>query len=293
MAEPAAIGVFSPGAMGAALGRAWQRGGARVVTTVAGRSARTRALADGLELLGGLGEVVDAAGAVILIGPPGEAPAMAAALVAACRERGRRPLVAELNALAPAAVRRIGEDFLALGCEFVDGAISGPPPREGGHTRLYLSGAGAGRLAGLAAPGVLARVVGAEVGAASAVKMSTASIYKGLVALLLHALYTARANGVTELVLADLEAARLDRIVGEAGGRIAEAGSKAARFADEMREIAATQAAAGLTPLLFDAFAAVYEAVALTPLAELSPEQAAAVTDLGDALARLDARGSA
>ncbi|MGI8417298.1 MAG: hypothetical protein ACR2P2_14065 [Nakamurella sp.] len=44
MTSPPTIGIVSPGAMGSALGGAWQRGGARVVDTVAGRSERTRAL---------------------------------------------------------------------------------------------------------------------------------------------------------------------------------------------------------------------------------------------------------
>ena len=52
--------------------------------------------------------------------------------------------------------------------------------------------------------GVETIVVGAHVGAASAVKMSTASVYKGTSALLAHALLTADANGVLEHVLRDL-----------------------------------------------------------------------------------------
>jgi hypothetical protein len=39
-----------------------------------------------------------------------------------------------------------------------------------------------------------------------------------------------------------------------------------------MREIAATQAAAGLTPALFEAMAEVYAALARRPLAQEAPE---------------------
>ena len=42
------IGIVSAGAMGSALGRAWAAGGAEVVTSLAGRSERTRRLAQGL-----------------------------------------------------------------------------------------------------------------------------------------------------------------------------------------------------------------------------------------------------
>jgi hypothetical protein len=45
------IAIVSPGHMGAGLGGALHAGGARVVATTAGRSGRTRRLAEGLELL--------------------------------------------------------------------------------------------------------------------------------------------------------------------------------------------------------------------------------------------------
>ena len=48
------VGIVSPGAMGAAVGRVLGTGGARVVATVEGRSVRTRQLAEGIELLGTL-----------------------------------------------------------------------------------------------------------------------------------------------------------------------------------------------------------------------------------------------
>ena len=93
-------------------------------------------------------------------------------------------------------------------------------------------------------------VVGDEVGAASAVKMSTASVYKGSVALLDQALRAADHYGVLEHVLSDL---------GEenAGRRIARSAAKADRYVGEMHEIAAAQAAAGLDPALFEAIARV------------------------------------
>jgi len=63
------------------------------------------------------------------------------------------------------------------------------------------------------------------------------------------------------------------------GRRLARAGSKSARFVGEMREIAAAQEAAGLTPALFEAMAAVYAGVAETPLGRTAPEDAGAVLD--------------
>ena len=86
----------------------------------------------------------------------------------------------------------------------VDGSISGPPPRLAGTTIVYLSGGRAAQVASLDAPGLELRVVGEAIGTASAIKMSTASFYKGQTALFAQALRAARANGVLELVLDDL-----------------------------------------------------------------------------------------
>ena len=90
------IGIVSPGAMGAALGRSWEAGGARVVTTVEGRSDRTRGLASGLSLLPTLADVVATSTVVVSICPPGEAEACLESILGAaaedrCHSPARRP----------------------------------------------------------------------------------------------------------------------------------------------------------------------------------------------------------
>jgi hypothetical protein len=116
--------------------------------------------------------------------------------------------------------------------------------------------------------------------------MSTASVYKGTTALLVHALLAADANGVLEHVLADLRAAAPE-LVTKLERRLAGAVAKSDRFVGEMREIAATQETAGLTPALFEAMAEVYARVAGTPAGRASPEGARAETSLSDLLDRL------
>jgi 3-hydroxyisobutyrate dehydrogenase-like beta-hydroxyacid dehydrogenase len=267
------VGIVSPGAMGAALGMALGRGGARVVATISGRSARTAALADGLELLDSLDAVVAECDLLLSVVPPGQARAVGQAVREAAERTGASPLVADLNAIAPEGAHAIATALGAAGLELVDGAISGPPPRPEATTRIYLSGAHAGAVASLHAPGVAWRVVGDEIGSASAVKMSTASVYKGTVALLLQALRSAHANAVLEPVLDDLREA-FPELVDGASGTVQRAASKAHRYVGEMREIAATQEAAGLTPDLFEALAAIYRDIAATPLGALPPEDA-------------------
>src|SRR4051812_30834347 len=76
------VGMHGAGHMGAGLGWALREGGARVVTTLVGRSTRTRKMvADaGLEPLDSLDAVVAVADVVLVVVPPGEARAAATTL---------------------------------------------------------------------------------------------------------------------------------------------------------------------------------------------------------------------
>jgi 3-hydroxyisobutyrate dehydrogenase-like beta-hydroxyacid dehydrogenase len=283
------IGIVSPGAMGSGLGRAWQAGGARVVVTVAGRSARTRDLASGLEWLPDLEAVVGAADVIVSVGPPAHAVQMAGEIARACLAMDRRPLVVDVNAISPATLHEVGAALARAGCELLDGSVSGPPPVPSGSTILYLSGPAASRVAALPAPGVKAQVVGDRSGLASAIKMCTASVYKGFAALLLQALQTSHSHGVTDVVLADL-AEEFGPQLARVARRLASAAAKSSRYVGEMREIARTQEAAGASPALFEAMAVVYEQVSQTALATHTPEEAARAEDLARVLGELGAR---
>lgn len=284
------IGIVSPGAMGSALGAVLTSGGHRVVATLDGRSDRTARLAHeaGLECLPTLAALVREAELVLSVAPPAEAEAIARNVARAAGEAGTRPLVADLNAVSPATIGSIAA--LLEGLDLVDGAISGPPPRLDGTTRIYLSGSRASELARLNWPGVELVLVGHEPGQASAVKMCTASVYKGTAALLAHALLTARANGVLQHVLDDF-AASPPNVADGAERWLAATAAKSARYVAEMREIAATQQAAGLPRDLFEGVAEVYAALAERPLAQLTPEEANASLSLDDVLAGLSPPG--
>jgi 3-hydroxyisobutyrate dehydrogenase-like beta-hydroxyacid dehydrogenase len=271
------IAVVSPGAMGSAVGAAYAAAGHRVVTAVAGRSGRTRGLAEaaGLELLDDLDTVVAASDLVLSIAPPDQARAIASDLAAAATRTDRRPLVSDWNAVSPETVREVERTLAEAGLELVDGSISGGPPRADYRTRVYLSGGRAAELA-TAAPGWIdARLVGGEVGLASAVKMCTASVYKGHAALLTHALATAAAHGVLAQVLDDLHDS-FPRQLDRAARLLAVSATKAGRYVGEMHEIAATQASVGLTPALFEAMAEVYGEISKQSLAAMAPEEISA-----------------
>ena len=275
------IGLVSPGAMGSALGASLARSGHRVVATLHGRSARTRELAAEapLELLDDLGAVVAASDILISVVPPGQAEAVAAAVAGV-------PLLVDLNAVSPMTIDRVACAGAGSGTELVDGSISGPPPWRAGTTRIYLSGPRAGEVAALGFDGVDVRVVGDRIGVASAVKMSTASVYKGTALLLIQALVAAQRNGVLDEVGDDLEASFPDLMDG-IERYLASSGAKAHRYVAEMREIAATQGAAGLSPEVFEAIAGAYEQIARSPAGGLTPERAAGAGSLAEVLARM------
>jgi 3-hydroxyisobutyrate dehydrogenase-like beta-hydroxyacid dehydrogenase len=261
------IGLVGAGHMGSGLGWALRQGGHAVVTTLAGRSARTARLAveAGVTTLPDLTAVVAAADVLLVVTPPAEAEAAARAIAAAATEA--RPLVADLNAIAPSTVERVAAVLGRAGFDLVDGSISGPPPTVRAGARIFLSGPAAATVAGLAWTHAEPVVVGEAVGTASAVKMCTASVYKGVTAVLTQALWTAGRLGVADHVLADLADGGY-----EPTRQIAVSATKAWRYVDEMRQIATTQRAAGRPGELFEAMAMVYEELARTELAAGDPE---------------------
>lgn len=269
------VGLVGAGEMGSALGAGWVAGGARVVTCIAGRSERTRSLAAaaGLTLVSTLDEVVAASDIVASVVPPASAIAGAEQIAQSAVRVDAHPLVVDLNAVAPSTVRRIGERLAEAGCELLDGSISGRAPHaQATPVRVYISGPRAEEFVNLPNPWLDVVRVAGPVGAASALKMCTASMYKGTQALIMQALLTADANGVLEEFLddtqrvwpADVPLWHID---------VAVAASKAWRFVDEMNEIARTQAEAGLPATLFEGVAAAYERAARTELGHTDPER--------------------
>jgi 3-hydroxyisobutyrate dehydrogenase-like beta-hydroxyacid dehydrogenase len=164
----------------------------------------------------------------------------------------------DANAVSPATAREIADVIEESGGQFVDGGIVGPPPREDTHTRLYLSGREATRVAELfdSTP-IQARVVSDEPGTASAVKMAYAAWSKGAAALLLAIRALARAEGVESTLLGEWAESAPD--LPERAQRAAlSAGRKGWRFAGEMEEIARTFESAGLPPGFHEAAADIF-----------------------------------
>jgi len=173
-----------------------------------------------------------------------------AAVEVAAETEGFDGLYVDANAVSPDSAREVA----ALHPRFVDGGIVGPPPREAGTTRLYLSGAEAPAVAALFEGSIVGTRLVAD---ASALKMTYAAWSKGTAALLLAIRDVARANGVWDDLQAEWRDSAPDlpaRL--EAAERSAAA--KGWRWIGEMEEIADTFAAAGAPEGFHRAAAEVY-----------------------------------
>jgi 3-hydroxyisobutyrate dehydrogenase-like beta-hydroxyacid dehydrogenase len=236
------IGILHPGEMGAAVAAAPAAGGATVLWASAGRSPASaeRARRAGLTDAGTVQELAREAAVILSVCPPHAAAEVARSVA------GFRGVYVDANAISPAGSRALRTYLEDAGATYVDGGIVGPPPSTPGTTRLYLSGAAADEVAALfAGTPVDARVLSAEPGDASALKMAYAAWTKGSAALLLAVRATASAHGVDAALLEEWRLSQPD-LEARSERAAASAAAKGWRWVAEMEEIAATFAAAGV-----------------------------------------------
>ena len=267
------IGILSPGDMGHTVGDVLRQNGARVITCLKGRSARTRALAEkaGIIDVPTYRQLVTESDLVLSIMVPAQAMSAAAAVADALRGTDTPLTYADCNAIAPQTVRTLGEVLTSAGGTFVDASIIGPPPRTAGATRFYASGLELETFLMLNRYGLDVRPLGDEIGLASAMKMCYASLTKGLTALCTELLTAAEVLGVSDALTAEFrlsQSALFERM--EKG--LPSMPPKAKRWIGEMEEISGTFEHVGLTPKILAGAADMYRLVGETHLANLPPE---------------------
>lgn len=271
------IGIVSPGDMGQAIAIRLQQCGLQVHTALEGRSARTRALAEGAGLrdCGSINELAQACDVILSVINPGSAVEMAHQVAAAMKTSERKPLFVDCNAIAPQTAHQIDAIVRSAGGSFVDAGIVGSPPRGAVGTRIYLSGPDAHLLAQISHPSLLWRVLSERIGDASAVKMCYGALTKGAVALAMELLIAARRFGVDDALENELNESLAD-VYQWLKSRFPSTPPKAYRWVPEMCEIAKAFEAAGLTPRMMLGASDMFEFVAATPLGRETPEQARA-----------------
>lgn len=181
------VGILYAGDMGAAVGRLWAADGFRVLTTVASRSTATtrRARDAGLEIVDSVADVASVADIVVSLVPPARACSVAEEFCANVPAAARATYI-DANSIAPETARQIAGLFAATNFDFVDGAIVGLAGQLRQRGIFFLSGPAADRCAVRLTGSLRMRVVGSEIGQASALKSLQAGMSKGLIALFLE-----------------------------------------------------------------------------------------------------------
>ncbi len=268
------VAVLSPGDMGHAVAQLLREHELRVVTCLAGRSARTRALSNqaGVADVPNMAELVRQSDVVLSITTSEGAPSVCQEVAEAMRATGRSLLFAECNAIAPQKARALEPVITQAGGRFVDASIIGSPPKGGRSPRFYASGPHAGELEGLREFGLDVRNLGPDIGQASGIKMCYAAMTKGSAALYTELLMAAQMLDLWEPLVAEFQSGRRAGPYEFMESWIPGVPAKARRWVSEMQEIEATFDYLGMTPRLFQGVADMYRMIGGTPLGEEKPE---------------------
>ena len=257
------IAVIAPGEMGAAIGQRLHERGARVITSLAGRSAASgkRAERAGMAPVASDDEIV-AADIVLSVVPPKDAAGLAARLKPAIARAAKKPIYVDCNAVAPQTAEAIGAILKGSGAHYVDGGIIGAPPTPTtAGARLYVSGERAKDVVRLNSYGLDTRLLDGPIGAASALKMSYAGVTKGFTAIsALMMLGATRAGCAAELhkELAESQAPLLAWL----GRQMPKMPPKAYRWVAEMEEIGTFLDGIAGGHEAYDAIARLYQHIA-------------------------------
>ncbi len=283
------IAILMPGNMGHSVGRALGVHGHRVITCLAGRSARTRNLAEsaGLHDMPDLETLLGEADLVLSILPPSRALELAQRVAEAMGRidwgrTDRRPVYVDCNAVSPDTARAAGELIAAAGASFIDAGIIGAPPGRD-VPRFYVRGTDTRDMESL--DGKWFRVVplGSEVGRASGIKMCYAGLTKGTWTLQTSVLLAAEAMGLSAELREELLSSQAAAYAAMEQ-TIPRIPADSERWIGEMEQIAETFKAVGVPDHFHRGAAAVFTLIAGTPLAAETRETMDTTRSLEDSI---------
>lgn len=258
------IAIIAPGEMGSAVGARLADKGARVITSLAGRSPASVQRAERARIAAVEGDdaLVAQADFVMSILPPGDAVALARRLAPALARSVRKPTYVDCNAVSPQTAREIGAVLSGTGVSYVDAGIIGPPPQPTGtRTILYVAGDAASAVERLDCPALRVRVIDGPAGAASALKMSYAGITKGFTAIGAMMMLGAARAGCGEALHREMSES-IPTLLAWLTRQVPRMYPKAYRWVAEMEEIAAFLADDTAGPACYEAMARFYERLA-------------------------------
>ena len=250
------IGILHPGEMGISVAASAINNEHQVLWASENRSDKTRIRAEkhGLIELDSLVELCQICEIIFCICPPHAAEDVANSVI----EHGFNGYYLDANAISPQRAIKIGQMMETAGISLVDGGVIGGPAWRPKETFLYLSGKDANIIADCFTSGALeTKIIGDEIGKASALKMCYAAYSKGTTALLAAILAAAESLDVrAELYQQwDMDNSNFSE---QANRRVTRAIAKAWRFDGEMHEIAATFQEAGLPKGFHEAAAEIF-----------------------------------
>jgi len=253
------IGILYPGEMGVSIAASAINNHHQVYWLSQGRSDKTRARAEKYHLIeiNSPIEFCKICELVISICPPHASEDVARSVI----KSKFKGLYLDANAISPQRAIKLGQMLEANAIQFVDGGVIGGPAWRPKETWLYLSGQYSKQIAACFPNGPLEpKIIGKEVGKASALKMCYAAYSKGTAALLAAILAASASLGVREELYQqwDVEDQGFSEQVNR---RVINLTAKAWRFEGEMKEIAETFQAQGLPPEFHKASAEIYHRI--------------------------------
>ena len=267
------IAILSPGDMGHGVGMALGQHGYDVITCLAGRSQRSRELAEigNFRDVPTLEALVTEADLILSILVPSHAEGVAQSVADAMRATGISKPFADCNAVSPDTSKRLESIITSAGGDYIDSGIIGGSPARGAEPRFYTSGPHAGVMDELDGQGIAIRNVGGEVGRASSIKMCYASFTKGTSALQVAMMTAAQSLGVYDELAAELSSSQQANL-SAMEGNVPRLPSNAGRWIGEMEYIAETFDSAGVTPHFHLGAAEIFRLLESTPFSQESPE---------------------
>jgi len=252
------IGILHPGEMGISVAASVINNGHLVYWVSKDRSPTTRLRAEKHNLIevDSLLQLCQISEVILSVCPPHAAENIAKSVM----ETGFKGFYLAANAISPQRAVKLRQMMDKNNVSFIDGGIIGGPAWKPKETWLYLSGKDAQIIAKCFSNGPLeTKIIGDEIGKASALKMCYAAYSKGSTALLAAILAAAESLGVRHELYEQWDMDDSD-FSEQANRRTTRVTAKGWRFEGEMNEIAFQEA--GLPHGFHEAAAEIYHRLA-------------------------------
>ena len=270
------IGILMPGDMGHGCGKVLKDSGFNVFTCLSNRSERTKFLSkkSGIEDTNGIECLLNKVDIILSILPPEYAISQAVIVNKVSIKNNIDKVITyvDCNAVSPNTSIKIGDTLSRKNFNFVDGGIIGLNPIiEDGKTRFYVSGKHADKLKVLDGKGLVVKIIGNEIGKASAMKMVYASATKGTFALHAAVITASRKLNLFNEYIDELKYSK-PNILESMEHMVPKIPLDADRWEGEMLEIAKTYEKINLTPKFHQGAAEIMNLANKTAIAEETRE---------------------